>query len=86
MALDYIGQMLHNAVAEANTIEVRGRVDQVVGTIIHASVPEVKVGELCILQNPGSDWSLKAEVVGALMESFFEMVSSTWKYILKAVA
>ena len=64
MALDYIGQMLHNAVAEANTIEVRGRVDQVVGTIIHASVPEVKVGELCILQNPGSDWSLKAEVVG----------------------
>ena len=64
MALDYIGQMLHNAVAEANTIEVRGRVDQGGGTIIHASVPEVKVGELCILQNPGSDWSLKAEVVG----------------------
>ena len=64
MALEYIGQMLRSAVSEVNTIEVRGRVDQVVGTIIHATVPEVKVGELCILKNPGSDWQLKAEVVG----------------------
>ncbi len=64
MALDYIGQMLRGAVADVNTIEIRGRVDQVVGTIIHATVPEVKVGELCILQNPGSDWMLRAEVVG----------------------
>lgn len=64
MALDYIGQMLRSAVNEVNTIEVRGRVDQVVGTIIHASVPEVKVGELCILKNPGTNWSLRAEVVG----------------------
>lgn len=64
MVLDYIGKMLHNAVQETNTIESRGRVEQVVGTIIHASVPDVKVGELCILQNPGTDWTLKAEVVG----------------------
>lgn len=64
MALDYIGKMLQTAVAETNTIESRGRVDQVVGTIIHASVPDVKVGELCILKNPGSNWTLRAEVVG----------------------
>ncbi len=64
MALEYIGQLLKNAVDSAVTVEVRGRVEQVVGTIIHAVVPDVKVGELCILRNPGEKWSLKAEVVG----------------------
>ena len=64
MALEYIGQMLSDAVNEINTIEVRGRVEQVVGTIIRAAVPGVKVGELCILRNPGEEWSLRAEVVG----------------------
>ena len=29
-----------------------------------ASVPGVKVGELCILRNPWEDWTLRAEVVG----------------------
>ncbi len=45
-------------------MEVRGRVEQVVGTIIRAVVPGVKVGELCILRNPWEKWELKAEVVG----------------------
>lgn len=53
MALEYIGQMLKDAVDEVSTLEVRGRVEQVVGTIIKATVPGVKVGELCILRNPG---------------------------------
>lgn len=64
MALEYIGQMLKDAAAEVNTIEIRGRVDKVVGTIIQASVPGVKVGELCILRNPAENWMLRAEVVG----------------------
>ena len=65
MALEYIGQMLKSAIAEAQTVEIRGRVDRVVGTIVYASVPHVKVGELCILRNPDDDkWSLRAEVVG----------------------
>ncbi len=64
MALEYIGQMLRDAVDEVNTIEILGRVEKVVGTIIQASVPGVKVGELCILRNPGENWQLKAEVVG----------------------
>lgn len=46
------------------SVEVRGRVEQVVGTIIRAVVPGVKVGELCILRNPWEDWTLRAEVVG----------------------
>ena len=44
MALEYIGQMLRDAVRETSTLEIRGRVEQVIGTIIHASVPEFKVG------------------------------------------
>ncbi|MCR5084577.1 MAG: type III secretion system ATPase SctN [Succinivibrionaceae bacterium] len=64
MALDYIGQILRNTVHEVSTVEVRGRVEQVVGTIIRAIVPDVKVGELCLLRNPGEKWELRAEVVG----------------------
>lgn len=56
--------MIAEAVDRAQTVQVRGRVEEVVGTIIRAVVPEVKVGELCILRNPGSSWQLKAEVVG----------------------
>lgn len=64
MALEYIGRMLSDAVDEFSGIEIRGRVEQVVGTIIKATVPGVNVGELCILKNPGEDFMLRAEVVG----------------------
>ena len=64
MAFEYIGSLLEEAVQTATSVEIRGRVEQVVGTIIRAVVPGVKVGELCILQNPWEDFSLKAEVVG----------------------
>jgi len=64
MAFEYIGSLLEEAVQTTTPIEVRGRVEQVVGTIIRAVVPGVKVGELCILRNQWEDWSLKAEVVG----------------------
>ena len=64
MACEYIGSLLEEAVQTATSVEVRGRVEQVVGTIIRAVVPGVKVGELCILRNPWEDFDLKAEVVG----------------------
>ena len=64
MAFEYIGSLLEEAVQSATSVEIRGRVEQVVGTIIRAVVPGVKVGELCILKNPWEDFSLKAEVVG----------------------
>ena len=64
MAFEYIGSLLEEAVQGATSVEIRGRVEQVVGTIIRAVVPGVKVGELCILKNPWEDFSLKAEVVG----------------------
>ena len=64
MAFEYIGALLEEAVQTTASVEVRGRVEQVVGTIIRAVVPGVKGGELCILRNPWEDWTLRAEVVG----------------------
>ena len=64
MAFDYLGPLLQQAVQTTTTVDVRGRVEQVVGTIIRAVVPGVKVGELCILKNPWETFELKAEVVG----------------------
>ncbi|MBO4317757.1 MAG: type III secretion system ATPase SctN [Mailhella sp.] len=64
MAFEYIGSLLEEAVQNVNPTDIRGRVEQVVGTIIRAVVPGVKVGELCILKNPWENFTLKAEVVG----------------------
>lgn len=64
MAFEYISSLLKDTIRSTNPVEVRGRVEQVVGTIIRAVVPGVKVGELCILRNPWEKWELKAEVVG----------------------
>ncbi len=68
MAFEYIGALLKDAVQNTNPVEIRGRVEQVVGTIIRAIVPGVKVGELCILRNPWENWELKAEVVGFIKQ------------------
>jgi type III secretion protein N (ATPase) len=76
----YITDLLDAALDESRNIEVRGRVTQVVGTIIKAVVPGVKVGELCILRNPWEEnWQLLAEVVGfsreaALLTPLGEMI------------
>lgn len=61
---DYIVDLLQIALADTPTLHVKGRVVQVVGTIIKAVVPAVKIGEVCLLHNPGEDFELKAEVVG----------------------
>ena len=56
--------MLDRAVEDVPPVDVKGRVIQVVGTIVRASVPGVKVGEVCILRNPWEDYEVQAEVVG----------------------
>ena len=68
-SFDYITQVLDRAVEDAQPIEVKGRVIQVVGTIIKASVPGVKVGEVCILRNPWENFEMQAEVVGFTREA-----------------
>ena len=61
---EYITQVLDRAVEDARPIEVKGRVIQVVGTIVKAAVPGVKIGEVCILRNPWENYEVRAEVVG----------------------
>ncbi len=68
MAFEYISSLLKDTIENTNPVEVRGKVEQVVGTIIRAVVPGVKIGELCILRNPWENWELKAEVVGFIKQ------------------
>jgi ATP synthase in type III secretion protein N len=49
---------------KATPVQVRGRVKEVIGLLVKAVVPEAWIGEMCLIQNPGSSAPLKAEVVG----------------------
>lgn len=62
--LKFITDLLKKGVEESHPIEVKGRVLQVIGTIIKASVPRVKIGEICLLKNPWDNYGITAEVVG----------------------
>lgn len=66
---DYIPEVIGQAIDEAHLIDVKGRVIQVVGTIIKAAVPGVKVGEVCLLRNPWENYEVQAEVVGFTREA-----------------
>nr|WP_323740842.1 type III secretion system ATPase SctN [Caenimonas koreensis] len=59
-----MAKLLHGAVDQATTVKIRGRVTQVVGTIIKAVVPSVRIGEVCTLRNPHDGSETHAEVVG----------------------
>lgn len=61
---DHILPLLKAAVSGASGIKLKGRVIQVTGTVIKAMVPSVKIGEICLLVNPGGGLNIKAEVVG----------------------
>jgi len=61
--------LMTQALDDAVTLRIRGRVTQVLGTIVKAVVPTVKVGELCVLRNPGESFEMKAEVVGFAREA-----------------
>ena len=51
------------AVEEAETISVRGRVIEVTGLVIKAMVPGVRIGEMCFIDNGGGE-RIVCEVVG----------------------
>ncbi|HEX7314754.1 MAG TPA: type III secretion system ATPase SctN [Pyrinomonadaceae bacterium] len=53
-----------DAVDWLSTVEVRGRVTEIVGLLIRASVPGARVGELCLIRSPHRAQELRAEVVG----------------------
>ncbi len=45
------------------TRTLRGRIEQVSGTLVKARIGGVRVGELCLLRDPAGD-AVEAEVVG----------------------
>ncbi|MBD3315436.1 MAG: EscN/YscN/HrcN family type III secretion system ATPase [Chitinivibrionales bacterium] len=55
---------LNNALSETRTLVVKGRVIQVVGTLIKAEIPSVRIGEICYLVNALDGVRMEAEVVG----------------------
>lgn len=63
-SLEPVDKILAAALKEAVSVEIKGRVTQVLGTIIKAVLPSVRIGEICLLRNPFEDRSLQAEVVG----------------------
>jgi len=66
---DYVTEMMALALQDTPTLRIKGRVTQVIGTIIKAVVPTVKVGEVCILRNPGENFEMRAEVVGFVKDA-----------------
>lgn len=60
---------MERAIDDVRPIDVKGKVIQVVGTIIKAAVPGVKVGEVCLLRNPWENQEIQAEVVGFTKEA-----------------
>jgi type III secretion protein N (ATPase) len=64
MSFSQLTQALQEIIEETPTLIMKGRVIQVIGTVIKAVLPHAKMGELCILQNPGQSHTLQAEVIG----------------------
>jgi type III secretion protein N (ATPase) len=64
MSLQYIQEILDDSIKRYAPTTPKGRVLQVAGTVIKAIAPRTSMGEVCILQNPGSDTPLHAEVIG----------------------
>jgi ATP synthase in type III secretion protein N len=66
--LDALGSRLHASLDTFIPYGLTGRVRKVVGTIIHAAVPDVQVGEIVELYNRSAGTRLMAECVGFLNE------------------
>lgn len=53
-----------DAVDWISSVEVHGRVTELVGLLIRAAVPGARVGEVCLIYSPHRAKTLRAEVVG----------------------
>ncbi|PRD41755.1 EscN/YscN/HrcN family type III secretion system ATPase [Phyllobacterium phragmitis] len=62
--LDAILPRLSLAVSSADPRPTRGRVREIRGVIVHASLPQARIGELCHLRDPVTGRQVPAEVIG----------------------
>lgn len=77
-----MAERLHRGVDRAEPLVVRGRVQQVIGTLVKAYAPGAKIGELCTLRNAWDGQEIQAEVVGfsqqfALLTPLGELVGAS---------
>ncbi|MBT13077.1 MAG: flagellum-specific ATP synthase FliI [Oceanospirillaceae bacterium] len=63
MDLDEQLDSIFGKLDEVKLTTVNGRITEVVGTLIRAVVPQVKIGEVCLIQRDGME-PLRCEVVG----------------------
>lgn len=47
-----------------STCEVHGKITEIVGLVIKATIPNVRIGEICLIHSPNQNNNLQAEVVG----------------------
>jgi len=64
--LSSIMPRLQRAVREGAPRSARGRVRRLLGNTVHASVPQVRLGEICHLVDPATNCKVAAEVIGLL--------------------
>ena len=57
-------QRYHRALAEVESLKIYGKVVDVIGLVIEASMPQVSIGALCQICGEGKVGSIPAEVVG----------------------
>jgi ATP synthase in type III secretion protein N len=62
--LEQILPRLQNAVRDSAPRPAKGRVRRLLGVTVHASVPQVRLGELCHLIDPVTSHKVMAEVIG----------------------
>src|SRR5215467_9555683 len=55
---------LQNAVRDGAPRPAKGRVRRLLGVTVHASVPQVRLGEVCHLVDPVTSHKVMAEVIG----------------------
>jgi len=58
-----IGKYL-DQIERVSPVRTKGRVKEVTGLLVKATVPDAWVGELCLIDSPRSNHTVKAEVVG----------------------
>jgi type III secretion protein N (ATPase) len=63
-AFNYIVNDIHEALTQTTPVKLRGRVIQVAGTVVKAILPQVRIGEYCLLKNAYDNNTTPAEVIG----------------------
>ncbi len=64
MSLEYICDEFKDALKHCFPMTLHGRILQISGTIVRAILPQVSIGELCLLRNIHDDHTIPAEVIG----------------------